>query len=65
MIKVTSDVKIYEVAGKEENEKTIKIHSHWNRNEMVNIEFPGFGIITVCAKDIEAAICNAKNSARF
>lgn len=65
MITVQNTIKIYENGGKEENEKSIIVHSHWNRNEMVDIEFPGFNKLTVCAKDLIAAINNATNTARF
>lgn len=67
MIKVMSRVKIYEIDGSENNEesKEIKIHSHWNRNEMVDIELPGFKKLTVSANDLEAAIKNARNSSRY
>jgi hypothetical protein len=67
MINVENTVKIYEIGGKENKDapEEIKIHSHWNRSEMVNIELPGFAKITVAAKDLKAAIDNAQNVARY
>lgn len=68
MIKVDSELKIYEIGGKDESPvgcKKLHIQSHWNRNELVCIEFPGFLPVTVSAKDLRAAIDNATNSGRL
>ncbi|MCP4651488.1 MAG: hypothetical protein GY853_15600 [PVC group bacterium] len=67
MIKVENTVKIYEMNGEEtaSEDKNVKISSHWNRNELVNIKITGVAMITVSAKDLESAIRNATNTARF
>ena len=68
MVNVDNELNIYEIGRKEEplaGGKKLHIKSHWNRNEFVCIEFPGFSPITVSAKDLQAAIINATNSARF
>ena len=68
MIKVDSELKIHEIDGKDEPPvgcKKLHIHSHWNRNELVLIEFPGLAPVTVSARDLRAAIDNATNSGRL
>lgn len=66
MIKVSSAVRIYETNGDEatDSDKHLHVESHWNRTEMVILSIDNLRI-TVSAKDLEAAIANAKNSARF
>ena len=68
MIKVTSEVKIYEIGGKEVKlgtNKVLSIESHWNKSDFVNITLPGFDPITVPAGDLKAAIENAQNASRY
>ena len=68
MIKVTSLVSIYEIDGDETGnaDSILKVSAHWNRKEMVNIEFPGqSSLITVAASDLIAARANATNTGRF
>ena len=67
MIKVTNELVILKIGEKTEpvGGKKLIIHSHWNDNDLIDIELPGFDKITVGAKDLEAAISNAKNSSRF
>ena len=66
MIKVDNEVNIYEDHGQEVplGNKRLHVESHWNRNEMVVLTI-GEERVTVSAKDLEAAIANARNSARF
>lgn len=67
MIDVENKIRIYEINDEEvdwnENHK-LTIRSHWNRNEMVVLELDGKKI-GVVARDLEAAIQNAKNVNRF
>lgn len=68
MIEVTNVVKIYEwqdsptapIEGPE-----LKIQSHWNDHDRVNIVTPDGNKYTVLARDLKCAITNATNSARF
>lgn len=66
MIAVESLVTVHEVNGSDWFSKDAKIRvcSHWNQNTLVVIEVDGKRI-TVAARDLEAAITNACNSARF
>lgn len=64
MIKVSNEVKVYEVDGSEHvglNEPTITVRSHWNRSSLVVIEAGGREL-TVLAVDLKAAIDNAGNT---
>lgn len=68
MIKVESEVEIYELDRREtkmiDGPKLI-VQSHWNLDYMVILKFGDGPSITVSAKDLLAAIHNATNSARF
>jgi hypothetical protein len=67
MIKVRSEVSVYEVNGKEQaglSRPKIAIESHWNRDALVTICI-GDESVTVVATDLLAAIKNACNSARY
>lgn len=66
MIKVENEVKIYEKDGKDAKygEHSLVIKSHWNYNDRV-ILIIGEQNITVLKKDLQAAIQNATNTARF
>lgn len=66
MIKVISEVDIYEVDGSEVvglNRPKINVLSHWNRPDLVILEIDGKKS-TIVATDMEAAITNAKNCSR-
>lgn len=71
MIKVTNRVSIYEKEGRQVNftDNYLEIRSHWNDSDRVVIVYQasdGQTIdITVIAKDLLAAIVNAKNTARW
>lgn len=68
MIKVENFVQCYEEDGKEIRTldyPKIIFRSHWNQNSMVEIECPDGKRYTVLIKDVNSAICNAGNSARF
>jgi hypothetical protein len=60
MIKVTSEVPTYDDPAK----PSIKVHSHWNRNENVVLDF-GDERRTVDASELKAAIDNATNTRKF
>lgn len=61
-IKVESEVNVYEEAGSEKYMPgMLKVRSHWNRSEFVVLAI-GKTEITVAARDLEAAIKNARNS---
>ena len=63
-IDVQSIIKVYEINGEEVDigkEKTISLHSHWNRNEFVVIKI-GKVTYTVVKEDLEKAIQNACNT---
>ena len=68
MINATSEVICYEVDGKETLLKRdcpkLVIKNHWNVNDFVVLDINGKQF-TVCAKDLQTAIDNATNSARF
>jgi len=62
-MKVENTMYIYESNGKENKEldrPELKIHSHWNRNEMVTIEVDDKKH-TVVAAELQKAITNATN----
>lgn len=70
MIKSTNEVDIYEVDGKEDKDKfphpKLEVVSHWNWETFVVLVIPAIGeaperMITVKARDLEAAIKNAQN----
>lgn len=71
MIKVTNRVGIYEKEGRQVNftDNHLEIRSHWNDSDRVVIVYqtPDGQVIdiTVIAKDLLAAIVNAKNTARW
>ena len=63
-LKVECEVQVYEVDGEEismASHKKLTVTSHWNRNEMVKLEF-GEGTVTVLAADLIKAINNAINT---
>lgn len=64
-IKVTNEVRIYEVNDEREplNRPVLIVKSHWNRNEFVVLEFEG-KCITVARSELSAAMANATNVAR-
>jgi hypothetical protein len=67
MINVESKVKVYEKDGKDTaigDDTALVVRSHWNRDEYVVLDF-GDKKWTMLAKDLEAAIRNATNSARL
>lgn len=67
MIKVSNEVQVYEVNGKETPAvdcPKISVHSHWNETAKVTLEIEGKKL-TVLARDLGAAIANATNIARF
>lgn len=67
MIKVKQTVEIYEENGKEipiGTNKSIRVESHWNRDESVILVF-GRKHITVIGQDLITAINNAMNTNRF
>ena len=68
MIKVTNEIKIYEIDDQElksiSNAQPLIVKSHWNNDNVVVLEIGGVKY-TVVAKDLKAAIDNATNIARF
>lgn len=63
-IEVTARVQVYEVNGEEVKSivaSYVNIKSHWNRNDMVVLEFKNGVTLTVVASDLEKAIQNATN----
>lgn len=64
-MKVTNEITVRELNGSENKEaKPITVKSHWNRCEFVVLEMHGVEV-TVSARELEAAIKNATNTARF
>ena len=67
MIKVTNEISIYEVEGKALEttigDPKLKINSHWNNPDRVEMEFDGKKI-TILARELKVAIDNATNTAR-
>lgn len=67
-MKVTNEIEVYEVDGKDETPAVdrIKIHveSHWNMNDRVVLNM-GDIKYTVMADDLEKAIRNATNHRRY
>lgn len=67
MIKVESEIPVYEIEGKDVSinppRPVMKISSHWNRHQMVVIRSPQDPekSITVLAADLVAAVTNATN----
>jgi len=70
MIKVTSEVDIYELNGKKTQpkvgveSKSLLVKSHWNESGKIVLEYGG-ETITVVASDLIVAVYNAKNTVRF
>lgn len=66
MIKVESELKVYEIEGLDVtiDGRTLKVLSHWNSHDRVVLEIEGKKH-TVVARDLLAAISNATNTARF
>jgi len=66
VIKVSSKVKVYEVNGIDVavSDTEIEVVSHGIRPELVTLVVEGKRL-TVAARDLDAAITNARNSARY
>lgn len=67
MIKVQSEVPIYEINGEEiplNKNKSLTICSHWNQESKVVLVI-GRRRYTVVASDLQAAVANATNSRRL
>jgi len=67
MIKVENEIKIYEVDGKDSiaiDGPVLRVQSHWNERDKVVLIIDGKKL-TVVARDLDAAIANAANSARY
>ena len=67
MIRVNSQVKIYEIDATEVEvsyDKSIRIENHWNMNDRVVLHV-GEKAYTVSARDLKAAIENATNVSRY
>lgn len=67
MIKVANEITLYETDGKETSGCPLPImivRSHWNRNTLVVLEIAGERV-TVCARDLLAAVANATNVSRL
>lgn len=64
MIKVSNEITIYEVDGKEQSVPmpAMAVLSHWNRPALVVLHVDGKKL-TVSARDLQAAITNATNVA--
>lgn len=60
MIKVTCEVKTYNEPAKE----SIRVHNHWNRNEMIELEINNQRYV-ILAKELKAAIDNCTNIAKL
>lgn len=72
MIKVESIVDIFEVNGTEVTRDAnaappsrLIVRSHWNRNSMVELQYGNGPRLAVRAADLEAAIANARNTAKW
>lgn len=61
---VTSHVRIYEINGESDkipwDNNTLKVHSHWNMNDRVELEYNGVKLV-VMADDLMRAIQNGTN----
>ena len=70
MIKVTNEIKLYELYGKQMDKlfdtviPLFIVESHWNEGGKVVVTLGG-ETVTVVASDLIAAIQNATNSNRF
>lgn len=64
MIKVKSEVKTYVEKYSGQEEETITVESHWNIDSLIGLSVGG-RVVYVDAKELEAAIRNATNTARF
>lgn len=60
MIKVTCEVQTYNEPAK----PSIKVHNHWNRSELIELEVNGERIIIV-ARDLKSAIDNCTNTSKY
>ncbi len=69
MIKTESTVQVCETNGKDTTgleRPTLVVSSHWNRDTLAVISFPGSDVkLTVSADDLVAAIKNATNTSRW
>jgi hypothetical protein len=64
-IKVTQEIKVYEIGGKEVplgTDKNLGILSHWNVRDFVILNFGNEMQITVSGNDLITAINNAMNT---
>lgn len=59
MVKIINEIPTYD----ESETPCVRVHSHWNRADMVVIEIADKKV-TVAASDINAAVKNATNTAR-
>lgn len=67
MINVTSEVRVYELDGKDTHPidyPRLFVRSHWNRDALVVLEING-AKYTIAAGDLIAATNNATNNRRF
>ena len=60
MINVYCQIQSYD----DDHKPTLEVRNHWNDRQMVVLELEGTKI-TVLASDLEAAIRNCTNTARF
>ncbi len=54
------EVDTKEVKGVSDKSDVLRVGSHWNRNDLVILEWRG-GSITVLARDLQRGIVNATN----
>lgn len=69
MISVENSVPVYEINGTraegiKAKAEMLEVKSHWNEDDKVVLAY-GDVNITVNAKDLLAAVCNATNTHRF
>jgi hypothetical protein len=63
-IKVSQEVNVYELDGNElpiGSDMKLNVYSHWNRSNMIVLQFKGENQITVLGNDLSRAIDNAMN----
>jgi predicted peptidase len=65
IMKVENELKVYEVNGDfiNVNKPSLKVSSHWNKNEFVILQFDDDKKYAVLARELSAAIKNAQNTA--
>jgi len=66
-IKVENILTCYEIQGEKCDSFCVKlkVESHWNRDEFVVLQFEDGKKYTVIARELKAAIDNARNIVRF